>query len=215
MIAGLYGIVDTSAAPDRTHVEVAEAFVAGGARTLQLRMKGASDEAFAATLRDVLAVAGDALVIANDRLEVAAAFDGVGLHLGQEDLDPREARARLGPDRVIGWSTHTVPQVRAAAAMSVDYVGFGPVFSAAGKHRFSGDRRAPMRSVGLDGLRAACEAAELPLVAIGGIKEVDVPELLRAGVDSVAVISAVAAAEDMAAAARRISDAFDRRKDET
>lgn len=213
MIEGLYGMVDCSASPTRTHLEIADALLGAGTAVLQLRMKGATDEELVAVLDRLVPRMGKATLILNDRVDLAAAYPGVGVHLGQGDTNPREARAALGPDRVIGWSTHTVEQVRTSAALPIQYVGFGPIFSAEGKHRFSGDARTPMGSVGLDGLRAAVEAAELPVVAIGGINEVNLPLVLSTGVASVAVIAAVAAAPDMRQAAGRIQDAFERRKD--
>jgi len=213
VISGLYGMVDTSARPDRAHLDLADALLAAGVGVLQLRMKGATDEAVVAVMRGLFPRLGGATLILDDRTEIAAAHPGVGVHLGQTDDDPAEARRRLGPDRVIGWSTHTIGQVRAAAALPIQYIGFGPIFSSAGKHRFSEDARTPMGSVGLDDLRAAVEVSELPVVAIGGITEENLPRVLGTGVASVAVIGAVAAAPDMRQAARRVQEAFARRKD--
>jgi thiamine-phosphate pyrophosphorylase len=206
-------MVDTSARPDRTHLEIAEALLAAGVRVLQLRMKGASDAEVRAVLDRLVPRLGSATLILNDRVDLAATVPGVGVHLGQGDLDPAEARRRLGPDRIIGWSTHTLSQVRAAASLPVQYIAFGPVFSAAGKYRLHGDAREPMSAVGVEGLRRAVEASERPVIAIGGIDQDNLPGVLETGVCGVAVIAAVAAAPDMTAAARRILDAFDRRKD--
>ena len=209
-VTGLYGMVDTSASPARTHDEIAEALLAAGVRTLQLRVKGATDaevEDIARRLLPKIAAAGAILVI-DDRLDVAARLSGVGVHLGQDDGDPRDARRSLGPARLIGWSTHTLDQVAAAPSMGVDYIGFGPVFSAAGKHLDPVDRRAPMATVGLPGLKAAAQLSSLPLVAIGGIGLEQVAAVVATGADAAAVISAVTTASDPTEAARAIQLAF-------
>lgn len=208
-IRGLYGIVDVSGSPTVDEPTLAQAWLAAGVSVLQLRMKTASD----AAMRDVLSdlaprcAAAGCLLIVNDRLSLAAEHPGVGLHLGQEDGDPRDARRLLGPDRVIGWSTHTVEQVRRAPSLGVDYVGFGPIFSAAAKHRNAGDTRTPMTARGLAALSGAVAAATLPVVAIGGIDAARLPFVLATGVQSVAMISAVSQAADPRRAARELSAA--------
>ncbi len=209
-VSGLYGMVDLSASPQLTHDDLADVLLAAGAGVLQLRMKSASDagvEAVAARLLPAVRAAGATLVV-NDRLEVASRLSGVGLHLGQGDVDPRQARRCLGPGRLIGWSTHTPEQVAAAPATGVDYIGFGPVFSAAGKHLDPDDPRPPMAAVGLSGLRSAVRLSSLPVVAIGGIGLEQVEAVCATGVDAVAVISAVSAAPDPEEAARAIQRAF-------
>ena len=215
-VRGLYGMVDLSASPRLTHERLAEALLAAGATVIQLRMKRADDDEVEATLRRLLpaATAAGATLVVNDRIDVAARLEGVGLHLGQDDLDPREARRRLGPDRLIGWSTHTPAQVAAAPSMQVDYIGFGPVFSAAGKHRDPADPRPPMAPVGLSGLKAAVRLSNLPVVAIGGIDLERVEFVVATGVHAAAVISAVTTAADPQEAARAVQRAFAARESE-
>ncbi len=211
-IAGLYGIVDVSGQPGLDELTLAEAWLAAGVDLLQLRMKGAVEADVVTILDELLprcAAAGCRLIV-NDHVRLAASRPGVGVHLGQDDEDPRVARELLGPDRLIGWSTHDLDQVVLATTMGVDYIGYGPVFSAAGKHLAPSDGRAPMGARGLGSLSAAVAAATVPVVAIGGIDAARLPFVLATGVAAVAVISAVArssdpqqAAVDLFAACRR------------
>ena len=194
--AGFYGIADSDAAPDV--LRLARRLLRGGAPTLQLRMKhrprGEIRRALAILVRESAKVG--AVLVLNDHVDLAAEFPGVGLHLGQDDIDPREARKRLGPERLIGWSTHDLLQIRTAEAMSVDYVGFGPVFSAAGKHLHPADTRTEAAARGVVGLAAAVTASRIPVVAIGGIGRDQLPSVLSTGVHAVAAIGAPARAAD-------------------
>ena len=157
---------------------------AAGVRFLQYRDKDASDELLlerAALLREIFP-ASDSCLILNDRvpLVVSAGFDGV--HVGQDDVSPVEARALLGPDVVIGVSTHGERQLLSAADSPVDYVAIGPVFATSSK-------LVPDPVVGLEGVRAARALTDKPLVAIGGIGRSNCVAVMEAGADSVAVIS--------------------------
>ncbi len=174
-------------------------------------MKGASVDEVKAVVERLLPMieAAGATLLLNDHVDLAAQFDGVGAHVGQDDLDPREARRRLGEGRLLGWSTHSVEDVVAAASLPVDYIGFGPVFTAAGKHRSSTDAREVLQGRGIAGLKAALEVATVPLVAIGGIAVDNLADVVEAGAECVAVISAVTAAPDAADAARAIQRAFE------
>jgi len=187
-------MVDASARPGRSHLEIARALVGAGVTVLQLRAKEASDAELVALARSLMEL--DALLIVNDRVDVAAAV-GAGVHLGQDDGSVADARARLG-SVVIGQSTHDLGQVAATAA---DYVGFGPVFSAAGKHLAASDSRQPMAARGIEGLTAAVAAASVPVVAIGGIGLSQLPSVVATGVAAVAAIGGVAGADDVGAAA--------------
>lgn len=209
---GLYGIVDTSASPARTHGELAAAFLAAGVRTLQLRMKGAPEADVRVVVQALLPSirANGATLILNDHVALAATFEGVGAHIGQDDLDPAAARDLLGPDRILGWSTHSPDDVRRANRLPVDYIGFGPVFTAATKHLRPDDARPALQARGIAGLKAALEVATLPLVAIGGITMDNVAEVVSAGAPCVAVISAVSAAPDPPSAARALQRHFPR-----
>jgi thiamine-phosphate pyrophosphorylase len=155
-----------------------------GIRFLQYRDKDASDELLlerAAMLRRIFP-ASDSCLILNDRvpLVLSAGYDGV--HVGQEDLSPAEARAVLGSGMVVGVSTHSESQLLDAAVSSVDYVAIGPVFATSSK-------QLPDPVVGLEGVRAARAITGKPLVAIGGITRANCAAVMDAGADSVAVIS--------------------------
>ena len=205
-VRGLYGIADVSGAPGRTEVEVAAALLAAGVTVLQLRMKHAPRARVREVLAELVPMAREAScrLLLNDDPELAAEFAGVGVHLGQEDAEPAAARALLGDDVLIGWSTHELAHIERAAGLPVDYVGFGPVFSAAGKHLAPGDDRDPMRAVGLDALASAVAAATVPVVAIGGIDRSNIASVMQTGVAAAAVISAVAKADDVGRAAREL-----------
>jgi thiamine-phosphate pyrophosphorylase len=155
-----------------------------GVRFLQYRDKDASDELLlerSALLRRIFP-ASDSCLILNDRvpLVISAGFDGV--HVGQEDVSPVEARALLGPDVMIGVSTHGERQLLSAKDSPVDYIAIGPVFATSSK-------LVPDPVVGLAGVRAARAITDKPVVAIGGIGRSNCAAVIEAGADSVAVIS--------------------------
>jgi thiamine-phosphate pyrophosphorylase len=178
----LYAITDVSAG--LTHVEQVEAFVRGGARLVQIRDKRAGGrelyEIVVAAVR--IAREAGARLIVNDRVDVALAAGADGVHVGQEDLPAEDARRILGPDRIVGLSTHSRGQAADASRLPVDYVAIGPVYATATKVN-------PDPVVGLEGVRAAREVVTQPLVAIGGITLSRAPEVLAAGADTLAVVS--------------------------
>lgn len=168
---------------------------AAGVRLFQYRdkqatMKDAYRQALA--LRQVATEVGATLII-NDRCDLALAVKADGVHLGQDDLPLADARRLLGPEAIIGLSTHNPEQVREAAALQPDYIGFGPIFSTATKTDHD-----PV--VGLEGLRAVRALTTLPIFAIGGITPQHVSDILTAGADGLAVISAILKATDFEAA---------------
>ena len=193
----LYPIADADSCADV--VVLAEAILAGGARLLQLRAKRATTRELIALTRAVRerAVRAGALLILNDRADVARHV-GTGVHLGQDDLPPAAARTILGPDAVIGFSTHTLAQLDAAVrAGGVDYLAFGPIFATRSKAN-------PDPELGVNLLAQARARCPVPLVAIGGITVETIPPVRAAGADSVAVIGAIASAADPAEATRRL-----------
>jgi thiamine-phosphate diphosphorylase len=179
----------------RDPVELARAMLAGGARLLQLRLKGVATGALVATARRVreLTTAAGARFIVNDRVDVALAVDADGVHLGQEDLPVAEARRLLGPERWIGFSTHSDAQLAAAAGCGADYLSLGPIFATTSKSPAD-----PV--IGCGRLRAVRAHVAEPLVAIGGITAATAPEVLAAGADAISVIAAVVRAPDVARA---------------
>ena len=196
---GLYVI--TSAVPDRgrTHLDVARAAVAGGARIIQLRDKTASSRQLlndAQAIREITRAAG-ALFIVNDRLDIALAAEADGVHLGEEDLPIGLARKVAGEKLIIGASAGSVAEAQAAAAAGTDYLGVGCIFPTPSKP----DTGPPL---GCAIIREIKAAVNLPLIAIGGINATNAKEALQAGADGLAVISAVSNADDMVAATRNL-----------
>jgi thiamine-phosphate pyrophosphorylase len=204
---GLYLITDPLLCAGHDIVGTALAAVRGGVRIVQLRDKQAGDGELirlGRALRSALADTG-ALLIVNDRIEVAAAIGADGVHLGQDDAAVAEARAALGPDALIGLSTHTPAEAAAVDAGVVDYIGIGPVLATGTKP----DHQTPL---GFDGLAAACAASPVPAVAIGGLKPQHVAPALRAGAAGIAVVSAICAAPDPEQAARALIQAAGRER---
>lgn len=173
--------------------EIADILSGAGVRLIQIRAKQATSQALLAETRELLSLLppGTQLIV-NDRADVAHLAGAAGVHLGQSDLPVQAARDLLGPERIIGLSTHTAEQVAAAATAPADYLAFGPIFSTATKP----DAEAV---VGLAGLRAARRQTRKPLVAIGGITPENAAAVIEAGADAVAVISGWVAAEDIPA----------------
>ena len=168
-----------------SHSEQVVLLADGGATFVQLREKKSPPLDFYHHAKAALAVAAErrVRVIINDRVDVALALGAAGVHLGQDDLPPEAARRLLGNEAVIGYSTHSVAQAIAAAALPIDYLAIGPIFE-------TGTKVDPDPVVGLDGLRAVRNAiGDVPLVAIGGITETNAASVIHAGADSVAVIS--------------------------
>ncbi|MFN8626995.1 MAG: thiamine phosphate synthase [Candidatus Binatia bacterium] len=188
----LYPIVDTLGEPRLSHVELAQAMLDAGVRLLQLRVKDTPTGRYVEIARAVKAAADrvGALLIVNDRCDIARLVDAAGVHLGQDDLPVANARALLGPHKIVGLSTHNAAQVEAAVrAGMVNYIGFGPIFPTASKARAD-------PAQGLEGLRRLRHDA-LPLVAIGGITARTTPDVLAAGADAVAMIGDIVRAHDV------------------
>ena len=158
-----------------------------GVRWVQYRDKQATDGEVLERMRLLRSIfpAGDAVLLLNDRVPLCAAAEADGVHIGQEDMDPTEARMALGRGWLLGVSTHNVAQLRAAVKTgAADYLAIGPVFATASKEN-------PDPVVGLEGVKAARALTRLPLVAIGGITAENGREVIEAGADAVAVISAL------------------------
>lgn len=191
-LSGLYIILDPSVYPARSLVEVLMSAAEAGASLFQYRNKTASmKKAYleALELRQAAAKAG-VLFIVNDRCDLALAVDADGVHLGQGDLPLDLARKVMGPDKLIGISTHNPDQVREATAEKPDYLGFGPIFKPGSKQDHD-----PV--VGLEGLRAIRSLTSLPVFAIGGIQIDQAGEVMRTGANGVAIISAILKAPDI------------------
>ena len=160
---------------------VADALLEGGIRLLQMRVKQHLSRDLLAEAQQVarLCRQAGAIFVFNDRADAAMLLDA-GLHVGQDDLPPAEARRLIGPSRLLGFSTHNEAQLRAAAAEPVDYVALGPIFTTRTKEN-------PDPEIGIDGLARLRPLAHVRLVAIGGITLAKAPDVWRAGADSIAV----------------------------
>lgn len=182
------------AGPEQTGPDLlaaCEAALANGATCLQLRAKelGGHDQLALALQMREMAHAHDALFVVNDRVDVAVAAKADGVHVGVSDLPLEATRAIVGPDLFVGYSPYRIDDVAAAAERGADYVGLGPVFATGSK----ADADPP---IGLDGLADRAAAAALPTVGIGGITVGNAGDVVRAGADGVAVISAILRAPD-------------------
>lgn len=198
----LYVITDERVSRGRTHLEVAEAAIRGGADAIQLRDKTAeSGELYriAVALRKITRDANVPLIV-NDRLDIALAADADGVHVGQDDLPAAVARKLLGPGKLLGVSTETPEEALRAEKDGADYLGVGPIFEARGTKADAGAPKGPGM---IAPIRGACR---LPIVAIGGIKAGNARSVRAAGADAVAVISDIVGADDIAQAARRIRE---------
>jgi len=198
----VYLITDPLLCAGRGLIETARAAVRGGVKIVQLRDKTASDVALISqgrALKEALAGSG-ALLIVNDRVEVARAISADGVHVGQSDAAAADARKALGPDAIIGLSIQTTEHAAALDLAMVDYIGVGPVFATATKP----DHAPPL---GFDGLARVCTASALPAVAIGGLSAAHARAVFAAGARGLAVVSGICAAEQPEAAARAFAEA--------
>jgi thiamine-phosphate pyrophosphorylase len=182
---------------------VVEGALAGGAQALQLRLKHTPDREALELARWTAqrCRAAGALLLVNDRFDLADLSGADGVHLGQDDVAPEEIPAPLRARLVVGLSTHTIEQVRASGERPVDYIGFGPVFG-------TGSKSSPYPARGLALLAEAVALSRHPVVAIGGIGAANIAEVARAGAAAAAVLSAVANAPDPAAATRYLAQRF-------
>lgn len=197
----LYAVTDRAWLNGRTLSEVVEAALRGGATCMQLREKELERSAF---LREAVELSGlcrryHVPLIVNDDVDVALASGADGVHIGQHDAAADEVRRRIGPDRILGVSAQTVEQAVKAERDGADYLGVGAVFSTGTKPDAD--------DVDYRTLKAICDAVSIPVVAIGGITECNLGRLAGSGIDGVAVVSAVFAAEDIESAARTLRNA--------
>ena len=192
----LYAVTDRSWLGGRTLAQQVEESLAGGATMVQLREKGADRETLRREALEIRAVCrryGVPFLI-NDAADLAAEVEADGVQVGQQDMSPRQARAILGPDGIVGVSAHTVEEARAAQAAGADYLGVGAVFATGTKGNTT--------PVDYETLKAICAAVDIPVVAIGGVGRDNLSSLAGSGICGVAVVSALYAQPDVRAAAR-------------
>ena len=198
-LAGLYVILEPAVQPARPLVDVLKQSTAAGARIFQYRNKtGSMKEAYAEALPlRRLATELGVLFMVNDRCDLALAIDADGVHLGQDDLPYLDARKVMGPRTIIGISTHNAEQVKEAERSKPDYIAFGPIYKPGSKQDHD-----PV--VGIAGMRAIRPLTSLPIFAIGGITVSQVGDVIRAGANGVAVISAILKAPDVTRATQEL-----------
>lgn len=205
-IRGLYVIIDPDACSGRDPIDIARLALEGGAALLQWRDKRRDKGEQLPKARGIreLCRAHNALFIANDHVDLALVLEADGVHLGQQDLPVETVRPLVPPGFIVGVSTNNADEARCAQTAGASYVAVGAIFPTASK--------APERTrpASLERLREVKAAVDLPVVAIGGITAANVDQVLEAGADAIAVISAVCAADDVRAAARELAERFDR-----
>ncbi len=200
----LHVLTDREWSRGRDFLTVATAALDGGATVIQLRDKTASTRVLieeGLALRTLTRERG-ALLIVNDRLDVALAVEADGAHVGQEDMPAALARRLLGPERILGVSAATQQEAEEAVAAGADYLGVGPIYPSRGKADAG-------PATGVQLLTELGERYAIPLVAIGGISAANAPEVMQAGACGVAVITAVVNAPDIVAATRHLRMAIE------
>ncbi len=203
----LYVVTDSQLSRGRSHHQVIDAAIRGGATMVQYREKSATtrqmiDEAL--ELRDLCRAHGVPFIV-NDRVDVALAVDADGVHVGQDDMPASLARKLIGRDKILGVSAENVDQARAAIADGADYVGAGAIFTTATK----ADANKPIEIAGLLKIARACT---IPMVGIGGINASNAASVIRAGAAGIAVVSAIVGADDVERAARELRKIVDTAK---
>lgn len=192
LISGLYPILDTSIIPLPKIEEYALKILSAGIKIIQLRAKESSAKEFLSaslTLRELTEKRGIVFIV-NDRVDIALISKADGVHLGQQDLPCKEARRLLGEDKIIGVSTHNLQEALEAQNNEVDYISFGPIFSTTTKL----DADKPK---GIVGLKELTSCLDIPVVAIGGIKEDNLLKVMEGNADAVAMISEILKAPDI------------------
>lgn len=196
----LYVITGEQFHPQRNYLEVIEEAIQGGADIVQLREKNKTKKELlhmATELRKLTAKYG-VLFIVNDHIDIALAVEADGIHLGQDDLPIEEARKIMGPNKIIGISTHAIEEAIAAEKDGADYIGVGPVYETKSKVDV-------VDPVGLTYVQEVGERISIPFVAIGGIKLHNLDDVLGAGAKSICIISAIVGAEDVKGVATEFS----------
>lgn len=194
----LYAVTDRAWVGAQTLPQQVEAALKGGATCVQLREKHLDDAAIRAEALEISALCKQYRVpfILNDNVALAAECGADGVHLGQEDMDPAQARRILGPGAIIGVSAHSVAEAKAAVAAGADYLGCGAMFATTTK--------TDTTTLPKETLRAICEAVPVPVVAIGGIHKENLLSLADCGEAGVALVSAIFAAKDIEAECREL-----------
>jgi len=198
MKIGLYVILDKKILARKSIESVVRQLLDAGVKWFQYRDKSSPDEEYSCALATIIPLCkgAGAKIILNDRVELVHPAGADGIHIGQEDMPVREARRIVGREKVIGVTVRNVDDARSAESAGADYLGVGAVYATETKPE------APV--IGLEGLSAVCRCVRVPVVAIGGIDEINVRDVVRAGASGVAVASAILRARDIGGTVRRI-----------
>ena len=199
----LYGILDLGYVCARDAVSMAQRMLEGGVDVLQLRAKKFAPAAIRALAGEILPVCRKFEVpfLLNDHPDLVPLTGADGVHVGQDDLPVARVREIVGPDAIIGLSTHSPDQAAAAKEAGPDYIGYGPLFSTPTKPDYV--------PVGLGGIREAMARAGLPVFCIGGIKLENLPAVLEAGATGVVIVSGILQADDVSDYCRKCCDLID------
>lgn len=198
---GLYGLIDDGVRPDLSVVDKARAALAGGAHVLQLRLEKTSDRLALPIIREVVAMAGQAVVIVNDRVDLAKLGGAQGVHLGADDVPIAAAREFLGPEFLVGATCRSLEDLHAARAAGADHAGVGPIFTTTTKTV----AHAPL---GLETFAMIARASPLPVVGIAGVTLSNINQVARAGAWCAAVASGLLDAPDISERAKALQAAF-------
>ena len=196
----LYAITDSHWLNGRTLYSVVKESLESGVTFLQLREKELDEEHFLEEARELQKLCREYQVpfVINDNVDIAAAINADGVHVGQSDMEAGDVRAKLGPDKIIGVTAKTVEQAVLAQERGADYLGVGAVFHT--------DSKADAKEISFDTLKDICRAVSIPVIAIGGITEENVRELAGSGICGIAVISAIYAQRDIKKAAENLKN---------
>lgn len=194
----LYAITDRHWLNGRSLYEVVKESLDGGVTFLQLREKQLDEDHFLEEAKKLQGLCSEYNVpfIINDNVEIALAINADGVHIGQSDMEMKEAREKLGPDKIIGVSAHTKEEALLAQAQGADYLGVGAVFPTSSKD--------DAESVSYETLKEICDVVSIPVVAIGGITRENLHQLSGSGISGISVISAIYAQSDIKEAAREL-----------
>ena len=204
--AGLYFVTSETLSRGRSTPAIVADVLKAGVKLVQLREKDLSARELTSLAREIrkMTRSAGALLIINDRLDIAMAVDADGIHLGRNDFPPAEAR-RLCPDMITGASSHSVSEALEARASGASYVNIGPLFPTRTKE-WDAD------FLGLEGLRRISSAIDIPFTVMGGIKKEHIPDLLAAGARTIALVTAVTQADDPCRAARELLESIKQEK---
>ncbi len=197
----LYAVTDRHWLNGRTLYSVVKESLDGGVTFLQLREKELDEAHFLEEAKELQQLCREYRVpfVVNDNVDIAAAMNADGVHVGQSDMEAGDVRTKLGPDKIIGVSAQTVEQAVLAEKHGADYLGVGAVFLTGSKD--------DAEDVSYDTLKAICEAVSIPVIAIGGITQENVQELSGSGICGIAVISAIYAQKDIQKASENLKKA--------